>query len=259
MGYGKANIRDTAFAGSFYPADKSAVLDVLREFDMNSKDILADLYASFDFSGLHGLIVPHAGWAYSGKTAFLAYQLLKECKSEKIALLGPSHRQFFQGAFADNHDHWETPLGNCAILHDDYFEVNNAIHSREHSLEVQMPFIHYFSPSSRILPLVVGEITSSLARDYAHHLLEKEYFVIVSTDLSHYHPLEQARKIDAGTIAAIQERDENNLEACGVNPLKIAFSLMREKGLKPKKIHYSNSADAFGDSTSVVGYGSFWF
>jgi hypothetical protein len=259
MEFSKAKIRETAFAGSFYPADESAVLDILREFDKNSKDLVADFYRSFDFKGLHGLIVPHAGWAYSGKTAFLAYQLLKECKCQKIALLGPSHRQFFQGAFADDHDYWETPLGDCAIIKDPYFEASNEIHSREHSLEVQMPFIHYFSPSSMVLPLVVGEITRSLARDYAQHLIEEQYFVIISSDLSHYHVLEQARKIDAKTIESIEERDERNMEACGINPLRIAFSLMREKGLKPKMIHYSTSADAFGDAASVVGYGSFWF
>ncbi|MBE0649938.1 MAG: AmmeMemoRadiSam system protein B [Bacteroidales bacterium] len=259
MQFGNATKREPAFAGSFYPADKSAVLELLHEFDKNSKDILADFYESFDLSGVHGLIVPHAGWAYSGKTAFLAYQLLKECQCQKIALLGPSHRHLFQGAFADNHDFWETPLGECSIIKDAYFEVSNNTHEREHSLEVQMPFIQYFSPSSRVLPLVVSEMTKSLAGDYAQHLIEENYFVIISSDLSHFHSLEQARKIDARTIASIEEKDGTNIEACGSNPLKIGFALMRERNLTPHLIHYSTSAEAFGDTTSVVGYASFWF
>jgi len=259
MKFRKAKVREPAFAGSFYPADKSAVLEILREFDRNSKDLLADFYKTFDFKGLHGLIVPHAGWAYSGKTAFLAYQLLKECRSEKIALMGPSHRQFFQGAYADNHELWETPLGDCSIIKDDYFEVNQDIHAREHSLEVQIPFIQYFSPSSSVLPLVVGEMTKSLAKDYAHHLIEENYFLVISSDLSHYNSLEQAKAIDAKSIAAIERSEESGIDACGINPLKIAFALMGERNLSAHLIDYSNSAEAFGDTTSVVGYGSFWF
>lgn len=259
MGFGKENIREPAYAGSFYPADKSAVLDQLHEFGRNSKDFLADFYKSFDFSGLHGLIVPHAGWVFSGKTAFFAYQLLKECKCDKIALLGPSHRQFFQGALTDDHELWETPLGTCSIIEDMYFEANSNVHAREHSLEVQMPFIHYFSPSSRILPLVVGEITDSLAKDYAKHLINEHYFLVISSDLSHYYPLDLAKKIDSKSVAGIENADERQVKACGINPLKIAFAAMREMHLKAHLIDYSTSAETFGDATSVVGYGSFWF
>lgn len=259
MAIDETNIREPVHAGSFYPADEGAVLDLLHEFDRNSKDLLADFYKSFDFTGLHGLIVPHAGWVYSGKTAFLAYQLLKECKSEKIALLGPSHRQFFQGAFADDHELWGTPLGACSIIKDEYFEGSPGIHIREHSLEVQMPFIRYFSPHSRVLPLVVGEITNSLAIDYAKHLMDEHYFLVVSTDLSHYYPLDLAKKIDSKSIDGIENADERHVEACGLQPLKIAFTVMRKMHLTAHLIDYSTSADIFGDTTSVVGYGSFWF
>lgn len=255
----KINIREPAFAGSFYPAGKDAVLDLLHEFDRNSKDFLSDFYKSFDVAGIHGLIVPHAGWVYSGKTAFVAYQLLKECKCQKIALIGPSHRTFFKGALADDHEFWKTPLGDCPIIGDDYFQPDRNVHAREHSLEVQMPFIHYFSPAAHILPLVAGEISRNQARDYAKHLKEENYFIIISSDLSHYHQLNQARVIDARTIGAIEDADEDNIEACGINPLKIAFNLMQELNLKAHLIHYSTSAEAFGDASSVVGYASFWF
>lgn len=259
MKSGKANIRKPSFAGSFYPAGRNAVLNLLHEFDKNSKDYLSDFYKSFDFSGLHGLIVPHAGWVYSGRTAFMAYHLLKESKCEKIALLGPSHRQFFHGARVDDHDFWETPLGGCPIIKDEYFETDRYLHKGEHALEVQMPFIHYFSPSSHILPIVVGDLKENLAKDYAQHLKEEKYFIIISSDLSHYHPLDEAGIIDAKTIERIENAEENHLEACGSKPLKIAFVMMREMNLKAHLINYSTSAEAFGDTSSVVGYGSFWF
>ncbi len=259
MEFGKANIRKPSFAGSFYPAGKNAVLDLLHDFDKDSKDYLSDFYKSFDFNGLHGLIVPHAGWVYSGKTAFMAYHLLNECNCENIALLGPSHRQFLQGACTDDHKFWETPLGNCPIIKDDFFIKDRNLHAEEHSLEVQMPFIHYFSPASHILPVVVGEITEDQATEYAHYLMEKNYFIIISSDLSHYHQLGEARVIDGKTIESIENANESHLEACGSRPLKIAFVMMRELNLKAHLINYSTSAEAFGDASSVVGYGSFWF
>ena len=259
MKSGKANIRKPAFAGSFYPAGKSAVLNLLHDFDRNSKDYLMDFYKSFDFNGLHGLIVPHAGWVYSGKTAFMAYHLLKECNCEKIALLGPSHRQLIHSACTDDHEFWETPLGNCSIIQDDYFKMDRNLHAEEHALEVQIPFIQYFSPSSHILPVVVGEITEDQAKDYAGHLKEQNYFIIISSDLSHYHQLDEAKIMDAKTIESIENADEKHLEACGRKPLKIAFAMMRELNLKAHLINYSTSAEAFGDASSVVGYGSFWF
>jgi len=259
MKSGNANIRKPSFAGSFYPAGKNDMMNLLREFDKNSKAYLTDFYKSFYVTGLHGIIVPHAGWVYSGKTAFMAYHLLKECNCEKIAVLGPSHRQFFHGACVDDHDFWETPLGNCAILKDDYFSVDRELHAKEHALEVQMPFIHYFLPSAHILPIVVGEITDKQAREYAKHLKEKSYFIIISSDLSHYYPLSEARIIDSKTIESIENAKETHLEACGSRPLKIAFAMMHELNLKAHLINYSTSAEAFGDTTSVVGYGSFWF
>ena len=259
MESGKTNIRKPSFAGSFYPAEKTDMLDLLHDFDWNSKDLLSEIYQSIDLNGIHGLIVPHAGWVYSGKTAFVAYQLLKKCKCRKIALLGPSHQKFFHGALADNHESWNTPLGDCSIFKDDYFPVDNEVHEKEHSLEVQMPFIHYASPSSEVLPLVVGEVSEHQAKDYSKHLMDEDYFVIISSDLSHYHPLNRAKIIDAKTIEAIEKTDENNIEACGRNPLKVAFVLMGELNQTSHLIHYSTSAEAFGDATSVVGYASFWF
>jgi len=206
-----------------------------------------------------GLIVPHAGWIYSGKTALAAFRLLEKVQPEKIAILGPGHRVLVRSAVRDDHKAWETPLGSSKIIQDEDFETSNHAHAAEHSIEVQLPFIQHFIPGCKILPLVVGQLQEGQAESLAEKLLDKEYFFIISTDLSHFYPLAEAHRRDLQTIKNIEELSEDGTEACGIQPLRIAFALMRKKGRKPHLIDYSTSADASGDATSVVGYASFWF
>ncbi len=250
------NLRKPAFAGSFYPPSKETIIafierlekaPALKEGDFDRKSI----------SKVSGLIVPHAGWIFSGKTALAAYYLLKTITPQKIALLGPSHRSLIHSVYSDNNDFWETPLGRTPVIHDLHFQSSEQVHATEHSLEVQLPFIQYFSPDSKILPLVAGQISEVQAREFAGAL--DSYFMIISTDLSHYHPLETARRIDMQSIKNIEECKEKDVDACGINPLRIAFASMHKRGLTPHLIDYSTSADAFGDTSAVVGYASFWF
>ena len=252
-----ANTRKPAFAGSFYPATQEAIMAHLQKLEsavQNDQEIQANLPAQ----PVSGLIVPHAGWIYSGKTAMAAYRLLKTRQPKTIVLLGPAHRTAVQTAVRDNHAFWETPLGITSIIQDEDFEVFNPAHANEHSLEVQLPFIQYFAPKSKILPLVVGTLTQEAVTRMASKLKEKDYFLIVSTDLSHFHPLAEAHRRDAATIRHIEACDENKLEACGFHALRLAFVHLRPQNRCPHLIHYSTSAGAFGDTTSVVGYASFW-
>jgi len=251
------NRRKPAFAESFYPATKEAIIAHLHKLErevQNNKEIQANVPAQ----PVSGLIVPHAGWIYSGKTAMAAYQLLKTHQPKNIILLGPAHRTAVQTAVRDNHAFWETPLGNTSIIQDKDFEVFNPAHANEHSLEVQLPFIQFFAPKSKILPLVIGTLTEEEVIRLASKLREKDYFLIVSTDLSHFHPLAEAQRRDVATIQNIEACDENKLEACGFHALRIAFAHLRPQNRCPHLIHYSTSAEAFGDTTSVVGYASFW-
>jgi len=250
-----ASIREAAFAGSFYPATREEILAFFNRFEktLQKQGIDEGLKAP----KISGLIVPHAGWVYSGKTAYAAHRLLKKAKPEKIALLGPSHRALFHTVYRDPHDSWESPLGQTAILADSRFPAHPTVHNEEHSLEVQLPFIQYFSPESKLLPLVAGHLSASRAGAFA--ALLDGYFLIISTDLSHYHPLDEARHIDSRSIRNIENRDDRDVDACGINPLRIAFAFMRRRGLRPHLIDYSTSAEAFGDASAVVGYAGFWF
>ncbi len=254
-----SKIRLPAFRGSFYPATKEAINDFMQKNEVETRRQALELSQLTDGQSIHGLIVPHAGWIYSGKTAFVTHRLLRFINPEKIALLGPSHNFYFRGAVADSRDFWESPLGKVSILSDRYFMPESSIHDAEHSIEVQVPFVQYFSPSSALLPLVVGEMSSALCDEYASHLLDGHYFLILSTDLSHYQPLKEAKKCDSHSISLIEKRQAQGIEACGINPLKIGFSFMNRLRLSAHLIHYSTSADVFGDISSVVGYAGFWF
>ena len=248
-------IRKPAFAGSFYPSTKREILAFFQRFEKELKE--EDMVEGMNNSKISGLIVPHAGWVYSGKTTYAAHRLLRKIKPEKIALLGPSHRALFHTAYRDPHDFWESPMDRTQIIHDSLFSVHPSVHNEEHSLEVQLPFIQHFSPQSRMLPLVVGHISETQAEEFALYL--KNYFLIISTDLSHYYPLDEARKIDSRSIRQIENLDPVDVDACGINPLRIAFAFMSRHGLRPHLINYSTSAEAFGDASAVVGYAGFWF
>jgi len=252
------NVRKPVFAGSFYPSSKEAVASFIGNLDAEDRP------EKESFSGgkpqqVSGLIVPHAGWVYSGKTAMAAYRLLKGTLPGKIALLGPSHRLFLDTALGDDHDYWESPLGRTPVIHDPHFKNSAPSHAREHSLEVQLPFIQYFVPGCSILPLVVGQLSVGQPETLVKGLLENDYFLIISTDLSHFHSLEEANKRDLKSIKKIEAVQENGVEACGIDPLRIAFAFMRENGLRPHLIDYSTSANVSDDTSSVVGYASFWF
>jgi AmmeMemoRadiSam system protein B len=248
-------IRKPAFAGSFYPSTKKEIHTFFQRFEEQLEE--ENLEERKGSAPVSGIIVPHAGWVYSGKTAYAAHRLLQKAKPEKIALLGPSHRALFHTAYRDPHDFWESPLGRTPILPDSRFPVHPTVHDEEHSLEVQLPFIQYFHPDSRVLPLVVGHISETQANEFARLL--DSYFLIISTDLSHYHPLDEARHIDSRSIQNIENLDDRDVDACGINPLRIAFAFMRQRGLRPHLIDYSTSAEAFGDASAVVGYAGFWF
>jgi len=248
-------IRKPAFAGSFYPSTKKEILAYFQRFEKQLNE--EDTGGETEDAPVSGLIVPHAGWVYSGKTAYAAHRMLKKAAPKKIALLGPSHHALFHSVYCDPHDLWESPMGQTTVIHNSQFPVHPSVHNEEHSLEVQLPFIQYFSPNSMLLPLIVGHLSETQAREFAEML--DSYFLIISTDLSHYHPLDEARKTDSLSITNIENLNDDHVDACGINPLRIAFAFMRQRGLKPRLIDYSTSAEAFGDASAVVGYAGFWF
>ncbi|MBS3078578.1 AmmeMemoRadiSam system protein B [Candidatus Pacearchaeota archaeon] len=215
---------------------------------------------------INGLIVPHAGYEYSGLIAGKAFSLLKNKKINKAIILGPSHYISTNQALTTN-KLITTPLGKiktfnitaqAANQHFSQFPTANL--DSEHSINNQIPFLQKLG-IKQIMPLMIGNINNQ-AKEIAEKIAKIPALYIFSTDLSHFLTYEQALKEDKQTINIIENLDINNfnkINACGIYPLMILFELCKLLKTKPHLIEYKNSGDITGDKSSVVGYSSFWF
>jgi AmmeMemoRadiSam system protein B len=257
-------VREPAVAGLFYPAEKKELQKQVRAF-LKGKPAATK-------GKLKALIVPHAGYVYSGGVAGKGFQLLKGLnpKTEwEFILLGPSHTVAFEGAGLSQAEKWKTPLGTVFIskranefLSPFLRHFENA-HGQEHCLEVQLPFLQEAIEKFSIIPIVAGEIDSeALAIELESKLTEKTVF-IASSDLSHYLSYEKAVEKDQATIQAILELDiekmEKNGDACGKTPILVLMHIAKQKNWKPVLLEYKNSGDTAGDKKRVVGYVSIAF
>ena len=266
------NIRRAHFAGSFYPSDSGELLQQVNRFlDKTRVEFSRE-------SSILGVVVPHAGYVYSGECAAYAYNVLKERDFDLAVLIGPSHRSndfyFSVGDF----ERYDTPLGGVNVdrvytkelLEDSKFDFSPNAHLNEHSLEVQIPFLQVIKPKAKILPILIGRQGNSSSEYLAVKLaklfserIDRTVF-IVSTDLSHYHDSSLASEMDLQIAKALEDLDgakilrlltTNKAEACGYGGLLTILNLARELGFnKAKNLHYTHSGKAFGDNTHVVGY-----
>ena len=209
------------------------------------------------------LIVPHAGWVYSGFTANFAYRIAAN-KAQKIAVIGPSHKFAFDGISVTLEDEYETPCGNLKI--DTYlakeliekFEVQNLeyVHT-EHSTEVQMPFIKHYFKNPQIIELIYSNYSPFKLKEIINYLLSKNVLVIISSDLSHYYDLKTANALDSNCLEAVANEDISllkNCEACGKIGIEALILSANENNLTPFIVDYRTSADVSGDTNQVVGY-----
>lgn len=251
-------------SASWYPQDKKELIDLLNKLISNNKD------NNLKINNIHGLMVPHAGYAYSGKIAGSAFGLLKDNKSwqesklKKAIILGPSHYVAFSGVRAINKI--KTPLGEVKIIKNNFQKLEY-----EHSVINQIPFLQKLNPRMEILPLVVGNLTSEDSKKYAemiNKMITKETILVISTDLSHFLDYNSAVKKDKETIKIIESFGSKNklnpyelkdIDACGIFPLLILMQLCKINKWSPKLIQYKNSGDIIKDKSSVVGYASFYF
>lgn len=205
---------------------------------------------------IHGLIVPHAGYSYSGKIAGKAFSLLKNKSKniKKAVIFGPSHYKSFRGIASL--EKIQTPLGEIKITNNNLPKLPH-----EHSVENQIPFLQKLN-IKEVLPIVVGQISWKESEEIAKQFLKEDAVFIFSTDLSHFLKYNEAIKKDQTTIDIItnlKESEFQNIDACGFYPLLILFQMCKIKSWKPKLIEYKNSGDITGDKTSVVGYAGFYF
>lgn len=260
-------VRPPAVAGMFYPAEPDALRRALRR-------AFADAVApAADAPPPKALIVPHAGYPYSGPVAASAYARIAPIASgiRRVVLLGPSHHVYLRGLAAPTVDVFATPLGPVPIDNElravararAAVHLDDEPHRHEHSLEVQLPFLQTVLDGFTVLPLSVGDASPSEVADVLDIVWRgPDTLVVVSSDLSHYHPYDVARRLDARTAAAILAGDVSTIaddDACGARPLRGLLAAAGARGLHVEQLELRNSGDTAGDRHRVVGYGAFAF
>lgn len=257
------HVRPPAVAGMFYQGDAVGLRrDVLAMLDSAKAGTIIP----------KALIAPHAGYIYSGPIAASAYALLAPLRGriERVVLLGPVHRVWVAGLALPGVEAFDTPLGQVPVDPDavralaalPQVETNFNAHAMEHSLEVHLPFLQTVLGEFRLVPLAVGGATPSQVAEVLETLWGgDETLIVVSSDLSHYLPYEQARRTDSDTADAIMRlrTDLAGEMACGAHPINGLLLAARRKGLRPHLLDLRNSGDTAGDRDRVVGYGAFAF
>lgn len=255
--------RPPAVAGMFYPADAGVL----------ASDINAMLAGAAESTFVpKALIVPHAGYVYSGPIAAAAYAALRNIAGSirRVVLLGPTHRVAVRGLALPDAEAFSTPLGDVPldveamrrIAHFPQVSVSARAHALEHSLEVQIPFLQTVLAEFVLLPLAVGSATEEEVAEVLESLWGgPETLIVVSSDLSHYLPYEMARRMDSATSQSIlnMESGITHDHACGATPINGLLRVAQRHHLKPHLLDLRNSGDTAGPREGVVGYAAFAF
>ena len=258
--------RETAVAGSFYPNNCNEINQHISHFS----EILdnSDFNPKLEFIP-KAIIVPHAGYVYSGFTANVAYSLLKRLNPKRVIVIGPSHKFSFKGASVALFDEYTSPCGNMPIDMEysknlikefDFLDFNQQVHS-EHSTETQIPFIKHYLPNTKIVEIVYSDISHKLISLIVANALnddDDDTFLVISTDLSHFYTLEKANQLDNIGLTAIDKLDldiwNQGCEACGRTGVKAIIKCANEFNLQSRLLDYRTSFDVTKDDKSVVGY-----
>jgi len=258
-------IRSAAVAGQFYPHNPVE----LRSFIAQALDV-ASRNPGADSAVPKALIVPHAGYIYSGLTAAYAYTAVKSAGIKRVVLLGPAHRVPFYGMSLPDCDAFETPLGEVRLdleamqqaLSQLDVQVNDAAHAQEHSLEVQLPFLQMVLAPFKLVPLCIGAVEpDAVARVIEALWGDEETLFVISSDLSHFHPYEEARELDRQSIELILniQTGLSHEQACGATGINALLGIAKKHGMQARLLDYRNSGDTAGDKSRVVGYASVAF
>jgi MEMO1 family protein len=263
-------IRPPVVAGMFYP-------EHANELEQMVALLIDNVKSKRKKGSLVGIIVPHAGYQYSGATAAYAYALLKKEKKRTVILVGPSHREYFDGISVFSGSSFKTPLGAVEVDAELRSKLVRALphaqsslvgHRAEHSLEVQLPFLQFAMREFKILPIIIGnqkrEYCEELGTALADVTKVDDVLLLASSDLSHYYSSDIARKLDGVAIASIERLEYATLmsdletektEACGGGPIVAVMSAAKKIGADVCEVlHACNSGDVSGDTDRVVGY-----
>jgi AmmeMemoRadiSam system protein B len=263
LGRDMSRVRPPAVAGLFYPLDATELRAAVTGY-------IEACQRQGPARQPKALIVPHAGYPYSGPVAGCAYRLLRDSHAHirHVVMLGPSHRVPMRGLAVPSVECFATPLGEVPIdvavrqrLRElGLVGVSDAPHAAEHSLEVQLPFLQVVLDEFDILPITLGlSPPDQVARALDGAWNGSDTLVVVSSDLSHYHTSEEARQLDDQSTHAILERrsDLPDEQACGARAINGLMQVARRRGLVVELLDQRNSGDTAGDRSRVVGYGSY--
>jgi len=263
-------IRPSVVAGMFY--DKESL-----KLKKHLESLFNEAHPENIRGEILGLISPHAGYFYSGKTAAFGYKLLKDKSFETVVIISPSHYEYFRAVSIYNGLAYQTPLGIVYVDVDlreqlkeysSIIEITKRGHGREHALEVQLPFLQMVLADFKILPIVMGDqsrdLTFALAETLSEILKNKNILLVASSDLSHYFTHEIANSLDSRVELLVnnfdydklmQELEEESVQACGGGPMVAVMYASKLLGANNSKVLYRNdSSEASGNKHQVVGY-----
>lgn len=265
-------LRKSILAGSWYPEDPDILRNDIERYiqKVPDRELKGDIV---------GLIVPHAGYMYSGQVAAYAYKLIQGARYDAAIIVGPSHRAAFRAVSIYGEGAFETPLGIVSVNENMATEMKHLskiivdyppAHAQEHSLEIQLPFLQSVLQEFSIVPLIMGDQSAAICRELASVISEvakeRRTLIVASSDLSHFHDYRRAKELDEIVLKNIQDDNIEGLlddlahgrtEACGGGPVVVAMMAARELGAHHSQLlKYANSGDVTGDKKSVVGYTS---
>ncbi|MHB1346695.1 MAG: AmmeMemoRadiSam system protein B [Candidatus Humimicrobiaceae bacterium] len=262
-------IRDSIVAGSFYPYDPYVLKMQLEDYLNNAK--------SLDIKNIKALICPHAGYIYSGQVAAYSFKQIADKKFDSIVIISPSHSESFDFISIFDGDAYSTPLGkvnidkkrsSMLVENNSKIQFSDKGHNNEHSIEVQLPFLQYMFGEFEFIPAVIGHQSKqnihALGKAIGEVFREENILLIASTDLSHYHPYNDAIILDKQVENLVGKFDidnleaeflKNNIEMCGGGPVAAAMIAAKDLGAnKALILKYMNSGDISGERKAVVGY-----
>jgi AmmeMemoRadiSam system protein B/AmmeMemoRadiSam system protein A len=266
---GSETVRKPVCAGTFYPADPRELQALIDRLSQAARASGQDLPQR---QTLRALVLPHAGYPYSGPTAAHAARVVPENRFKTVLLMGPDHFVGFRNAAVPAVQAFQSPLGEVPLhpaaagllKQPDLFQPLPPDRDREHSLEVVLPFLQTWLKSFQLIPVVVGRGDIDRLCSALLPLVDRETLVVVSSDLSHFLPYAEAQAKDRKTIDAIRALDrravlESQNAACGAQPLGILLTMAGRFGWRPVLLNYLNSGDTAGDRSRVVGYAAIAF
>lgn len=266
-------IRPMAVAGLFYPERQDELSRMVEDFllDSNAPEPRGDVVSAQ--RPPKALIVPHAGYIYSGQAAGAGFHAIRPWakRYKRVVLWGPAHRVAINGVAVPSCTEFATPLGRIPLDVQTLAKlqtrkgvvVSDHAHAQEHSLEVQLPFLQKLLGTFSLVPLVVGNIQPEQVKEIMSGVWgEDDTLVVVSSDLSHYHDYASAQQLDQHTCHAIETLHDKAIgfeHACGCIAVRALLLMAHDLGLHPHTVSLCNSGDTAGDKSRVVGYGSWVF